>query len=232
MNGVNNKKIRKWLRNFFRSHFFFFYPKKYGTFAKNIYLFEVMKTQASSSDFRNGPIVTVTTDREAYPKRWIAALVQMCMEKKVGERLTKLGVENYVPTQTEIRQWSDRKKKVERVVIPMVVFVHTDEKTERSLRMHSFIRKILTYPGQTNAAVIPDDQIDRLKFMLRQSDSPVEMMEQHLQVGDKVRIVRGALQGLEGEFYKNVDKSMVAIHIEALGYACVSVSVEDIEKIE
>ena len=191
-----------------------------------------MKTNVYSSESELESIVPVTTDREAHPKRWIAALVQMCTEKKVGERLTKLGVENYVPTQTEIRQWSDRKKKVERVVIPMVVFVHTDEKTERSLRMHSFIRKILTYPGQTAAAVIPDNQIDRLKFMLRQSDSPVEMMEQHLQVGDKVHIVRGALQGLEGELYKNVDKSMVAIHIEALGYACVSVSVEDIEKIE
>ena len=188
-----------------------------------------MKTNVYSSESEMESIVPVTTDREAHPKRWVAALVQMCMEKKVGERLTKLGIENYVPTQTEIRQWSDRKKKVERVVIPMVVFVHTDEKTERSLRMHSFIRKILTYPGQTNAAVIPDDQIDRLKFMLRQSDSPVEMMEQRLQVGDKVQIVRGALQGLEGELYKNVDKSMVAIHIEALGYACVSVSVEDIE---
>ena len=191
-----------------------------------------MKTNVYSSESELESIVPVTTDREAHPKRWIAALVQMCTEKKVGERLTKLGIENYVPTQTEIRQWSDRKKKVERVVIPMVVFVHTDEKTERSLRMHSFIRKILTYPGQTNAAVIPNDQIDRLKFMLRQSDSPVEMMEHHLQVGDKVHIVRGALQGLEGELYKNVDKSMVAIHIEALGYACVSVSVEDIEKIE
>ena len=187
-----------------------------------------MKTNVYSSESEMESIVPVTTDREAHPKRWIAALVQMCMEKKVGERLTKLGVENYVPTQTEIRPWSDRKKKVERVVIPMVVFVHTDEKTERSLRMHSFIRKILTYPGQTAAAVIPDDQIDRLKFMLRQSDSPVEMMEQRLQVGDKVHIVRGALQGLEGELYKNVDKSMVAIHIEALGYACVSVSVEDV----
>ena len=191
-----------------------------------------MKTNVYSSESEMESIVPVTTDREAHPKRWIAVLVQMCTEKKVGERLTKLGVENYVPTQTEIRQWSDRKKKVERVVIPMVVFVHTDEKTERSLRMHSFIRKILTYPGQTTAAVIPNDQIDRLKFMLRQSDSPVEMMEQRLQVGDKVQIVRGALQGLEGEFFKNVDKSMVAIHIEALGYACVSVSVEDIEKIE
>ena len=188
-----------------------------------------MKTNVYSSESGLPSVVPVTTDREAHPKRWVAALVQMCTEKKVGERLTKLGIENYVPTQTEIRQWSDRKKKVERVVIPMVVFVHTDEKTERSLRMHSFIRKILTYPGQTAAAVIPNDQIDRLKFMLRQSDSPVEMME-HLQVGDKVHIVRGALQGLEGELCKCVpDKSIVAIRIEGLGYACVSVSVEDIE---
>ena len=190
-----------------------------------------MKTNIYSLESSLESVANVTTDREAYPKRWVAALVQMCMEKKVGERLTKLGIENYVPTQTEIRQWSDRKKKVERVVIPMVVFVHTNEKTERSLRMHSFIRKILTYPGQTAAAVIPDDQINRLKFMLRQSDSPVEMMERHLEVGDKVHIVRGALQGLEGELCKCVpDKSMVAIRIEGLGYACVSVSIEDIEK--
>ena len=190
-----------------------------------------MKTNVYSSESELESIVPVTTDREAHPKRWIAALVQMCMEKKVGERLTKLGIENYVPTQTEIRQWSDRKKKVERVVIPMVVFVHTDEKTERTLRMQSFIRKILTYPGQTNAAVIPDDQIERLKFMLRHSDSPVEMMAQNLQVGDRVHIIRGALQGLEGELCKCVpEKSMVAIRIEGLGYACVNVSVEDIEK--
>ena len=190
-----------------------------------------MKTDVYSSESGSKSVVSVTTDRAAHPKRWIAALVQMCTEKKVGERLTKFGMENYVPTQTEIRQWSDRKKKVERVVIPMVVFVHTDEKTERSLRMHSFIRKILTYPGQTAAAVIPDGQIERLKFMLNQSDSPVEMMESNLQVGDKVQIVRGALKGMEGELCKCVpEKTMVAIRIDGLGYACVSVSVEDVEK--
>ena len=233
MSGVNNTfNLENGCKISFVTIFFFFY-RIFVVYLYHLYLYVgIMKTHASTSDFGSGPVAAVTTDREAHPKRWIAALVQMCTEKRVGERLTKLGMENYVPTQTEIRQWSDRKKKVERVVIPMVVFVHTDEKTERSLRMQSFIRKILTYPGQTAAAVIPDDQIERLKFMLKQSDTPVELLAQNLQVGDKVRIVRGALKGLEGEFFKNVDKSMVAIHIEALGYACVSVSVEDIEKIE
>ena len=189
-----------------------------------------MKTMPSSSHSDSDPVVSVTTDREAHSERWVAALVQMCTEKKVGDRLTKLGIENYVPTQTEIHQWSDRKKKIERVVIPMVVFVRADEATERILCMQSFIRKILTYPGQTAAAVIPDDQIERLKFMLKQSDSPVELMPENLRVGDRVRIVRGALQGLEGELCKSVpEKSMVAIRIDGLGYACVSVSLGDLE---
>jgi transcription antitermination factor NusG len=189
-----------------------------------------MKTMPSSAPFDTDPVVSVTTDREAHPVRWVAALVQMCTEKKVGDRLKKLCIENYVPTQTEIHQWSDRKKKVERVVIPMVVFVRVDEATERTLRMQSFIRKILTYPGQTAAAVIPDEQIDRLKFMLKQADSPVELMPENLRVGDRVRIARGALKGLEGELCKSVpEKSMVAIRIDGLGYACVSVSVGDLE---
>ena len=189
-----------------------------------------MKTIISPSRVESDPVVSVTTDREAHPVRLIAALVQMCTEKKGGNRLTKLGIENYVPTQTEIHQWSDRKKKIERVVIPMVVFVRADEATERTLRMQSFIRKILTYPGQVAAAVIPDDQIDRLKFMLKQADSPVELMPENLRVGDRVRIVRGALKGLEGELCKSVpEKSMVAIRIDGLGYACVSVSVGDLE---
>ena len=192
-----------------------------------------MKTIISPSRIDSDPVVSVTTDREAHPVRWVAALVQMCTEKKVGDRLTKLGIENYVPTQTEIHQWSDRKKKVERVVIPMVVFVRADEATERTLRMQSFIRKILTYPGQQAAAVIPDDQIDRLKFMLKQADSPVELMPENLRVGDRVRIARGALKGLEGELCKSVpEKSMVAIRIDGLRYACVSVSVGDLEVIK
>ena len=175
-------------------------------------------------------IVNGTTDREAHPKRWIAALVQMCLEKRVGDKLTRLQIENYVPTQTEIHQWSDRKKKIERIVIPMIVFIHTDEMTERRLRMQSFIRKILSYPGQTATAVIPDAQIDRLKFMLRHADSQVEILDQALTVGGSVRIVRGPLKGLEGELcYVKSDKPMVAIRIECLGYACVNIDKSDIE---
>ena len=189
-----------------------------------------MNTRETSSHPQLESIVPVTTDREAHSKRWIAALVQSCLEKRVGERLDKLGVENYIPTQTVIRQWSDRKKKIERVVIPMIVFIHTDEMTERRLRMQTYIRKILSYPGQWKAAVIPDAQIDRLKFMLRHAESSVELLEQTLQVGEAIRVSRGPLKGLEGEIYQvQPDKPMVAIRIDCLGYACVSIDKSDLE---
>ena len=189
-----------------------------------------MNTHETSSHPQLESIVPVTTDREAHSKRWIAALVQSCLEKKVGERLDKLGVENYIPTQTVIRQWSDRKKKIERVVIPMIVFIRTDEMTERRLRMQTYIRKILSYPGQWKAAVIPDAQIDRLKFMLRHAESSVELLGQTLQVGEAIRVARGPLKGLEGEIYQvQPDKPMVAIRIDCLGYACVSIDKSDLE---
>ena len=189
-----------------------------------------MNTRETSSHPQLESIVPVTSDREAHSKRWIAALVQSCLEKKVGERLDKLGVENYIPTQTVIRQWSDRKKKIERVVIPMIVFIRTDEMTERRLRMQTYIRKILSYPGQWKAAVIPDAQIDRLKFMLRHAESSVELLEQTLQVGEAIRVSRGPLKGLEGEIYQvQPDKPMVAIRIDCLGYACVSIDKSDLE---
>lgn len=181
---------------------------------------------------RETPFVDVTSDREARPRYWVAVLVQMCTEKKVGERLTKLHIENYVPTQKEVHQWSDRKKYVERVVIPMVVFVRVDEVLEKQLKTYSFIYKLLSYPGSKNAAVIPEEQIESLKFMLNHADSNVVLNNNLLQIGEEVRIVRGSLKGLEGELHVvDMDKMMVAIRIECLGCACVNVALTDVERL-
>ena len=177
-------------------------------------------------------VADVTTDSEACPKRWIAALVQMCTEKKVGEKLSQLNIENYVPIQREVHQWSDRKKKIDRVVIPMVVFIRTDEYTEKQIRNYSFIYKILSYPGSKDAAIIPDQQIERLKFMLKYAESQVQLNEKIFSIGDMVRIVRGPLRGLEGELCNIVEeKPMVAIRIDFLGYACINVSKSDVDSV-
>ena len=87
-------------------------------------------------------------------------------------------------------------------------------------------------PGQKNAAIIPDEQIERLKFMLNNAESNVELNNNQLQIGEQVKVVRGSLKGLEGELHIiDADKMMVVIRIECLGCACVKVSSADIERI-
>ena len=189
-----------------------------------------MKLSAKCSHDHSVSTVNVTDDREAHPKFWVAAIVKIRTEKSTGKKLQSLGIENWVPTQWEVHQWSDRKKKVERVVIPMIVFIRAEKNSIKELAYHSFIHKLVTAPGERTPSIIPDEQIENLRFMLKQSEVQVEMRDHIFRTGDNVRIIRGPLKGLEGEICNvEPDKSMVAILIDYLGYACISIDKSDLE---
>ena len=174
-------------------------------------------------------LVNGTNDREAYPKRWIAVLVQVNCEKKTATRLGKVGYETYIPTQQEVHQWSDRKKKVDRLIMPMVVFVRATENEEEWLRNQSFIHKLLALPGSDEdkkkfSTPIPDNQIERLKFLLENAETEVSIVS-NFKVGDSVRVTSGPLKGLEGVVSAADEKSsIVGVLIDGLGYACVKIA--------
>ena len=176
-----------------------------------------------------GSFVNGTNDREAYPKRWIAVLVQVNCEKRTATRLNKVGYETYIPTQQEVHQWSDRKKKVDRLIMPMVVFVRATEQEEVWLRDQSYIHKLLALPGTDEdkkgfATTIPDCQIERLKFLLENAETEVTIVS-NFRVGDSVRVTSGPLNGLEGVVREADEKSsIVGIQIDGLGYACVKIA--------
>lgn len=162
---------------------------------------------------------------------WIAALVQMNTEKKVSSQLSKLGYHNYLPTQTEIHQWSDRRKKIDRIVIPTIVFVKVDKKQENELRMQPFIYRFISYPGQKDAARIPDEQIEQLKFMLGNADSPIEFTDSVFEIGEEIEIARGPLKGLYGELcYIEKGKPMIGVHLNFLGYSLVNIDIKDVKR--
>jgi transcription antitermination factor NusG len=54
---------------------------------------------------------------------WFVLYTQPRNEKKVAERLEKLGIKAYCPMTIQVRQWSDRKKKVEVPLLNSYVFV-------------------------------------------------------------------------------------------------------------
>ena len=59
--------------------------------------------------------------------QWFALYTRPKAEKKVEERLSLAGFDSFLPLQTVIKQWSDRKKKVEIPLINSYVFVKTNK---------------------------------------------------------------------------------------------------------
>ena len=172
----------------------------------------------------------IETKTNTAPRQWLVAYVQSCLENKTAQRLAAMGIECYLPVQSEIRQWSDRRKRVDCLVIPMMIFVHVTPQ-ERPLPLSlQAVSRYMVLRGESTPAVIPDEQMDRFRFMLDYSPEAVEMCSAPLAPGDAVKVIKGPLAGLEGELITVNGKSKVAVRLDMLGCAHVDVPIGFVEK--
>lgn len=143
-----------------------------------------------------------------------------------------MNIENFLPIQEETRQWKYRKKRIERVVIPMIIFVHVDMAERRQVLTLSAVSRYMVLHGEHTPAVIPDYQMERFKFMLDYSEEAVEMCAAPLEPGEKVKVIKGPLTGLEGEFREMNGKTKVMVRLNLLGCAEVDMPAGFVEKIK
>ena len=181
------------------------------------------------NDDRNLLPTDVIGSSVARSKRWLVAIVRICHEKKTGERLTKMGIENFLPIQQEVHQWSDRRKMVYTVLLPMMVFVHVNPKERMEVLSFSTVSRYMVMRGESTPAVIPDEQMARFRFMLDYSEEAVCMNDTPLARGEKVRVIKGPLSGLVGELVTVGGKSKIAVRLNMLGCACVDMPIGYVE---
>lgn len=172
--------------------------------------------------------------------KWFIAILNNRTEKSVAERLTKMGVENYLPTQSEIHVWRTGKRvKVDKVLIPAKIFIHCTEQERRKLVYLPFINRFMTnIAGAHDAfsnrpiAVVPEDQIEKLKFMIGASDGEVSFSE-HFAKGRKIEVIRGPLRGLVGEITADADSgvSRLFVNISCFGCASVVINPKDVRQL-
>lgn len=181
------------------------------------------------------------------PLKWYVAVVSNNTEKSCMAKLLRLGYDVYVPVQREMRRLKDgRRKFVDRVVIPSRVFIRCTE-TERRKQVVTlpFIKRFMTDRasavnefGVHPVAVVPDAQLQKLRFILFNSASPVTVEPFPMRLGDKVRVIRGNLVGIEGSIVRcdggakddsgNLD---IVVQLDVLGCARMSISRNDLERI-
>lgn len=110
-------------------------------------------------------------------------------------------------------------------------FVHVTPK-ERPLPLTlSAVSRYMVLRGQHTPAVIPDQQMERFRFMLDYSPEAVSFSATSLAPGDPIRVIKGPLTGLEGELITLHGKHQVVIRIDLLGCAHVEIPVGYVEKI-
>jgi transcriptional antiterminator RfaH len=143
---------------------------------------------------------------------WFAIYTRPKNEKKVVEGLEKIGVEVYCPMVTQVKQWSDRKKKVETPLINSYVFVNIEDKKRNIVFEVPGVVRYLFWLGKP--AVIQEHEIDLLKASLKGIFSNVEV--NGIQPGDTLTISKGPFQGKEG-VVSQVDKNKIRLVLKELG---------------
>lgn len=177
-------------------------------------------------------IVIATTSTYYTERYWLVAYVKMHHERKVRDHLQSLGIEVFLPVRSEMRQWSDRKKRVETVLTPMMIFVCVNSEEEKRVLELSSVSRYLVLRGEHKPARIPKEQMKRFCFMTDNSIEPVLIEDVPLKKGERVRVIKGTLRCLEGELIQVDGGSKICVRIDGLGYATVEINPTWVEKIE
>jgi transcription antitermination factor NusG len=149
-------------------------------------------------------------------KQWFVAKTRANQERSVRERLEAMSIETYLPSRVEVRQRRDRKKKVEVVLIPNTLFIHTDKHTALSLpNHHGFLIKYMIDCMTRTLLVVPEKQMQNFMFLMDVSDDSIKVDNGLLFTkGDKIRVIKGAFAGIEGELIRVDGKRKVMVRLD------------------
>ena len=145
-------------------------------------------------------------------KKWFAIYVKSRSEKKVFKLLEDIGIESFLPLITRVKQWSDRKKKVEEPLFRSYLFVNITQKDYYNVLNVPGVVKFITFNKQ--AVAVPDNQIIAIKEYINDIDLQ-DINYDDFKEGELVRVKTGQMKGLIGRFVKINGKHRVIVDIEA-----------------
>jgi transcription antitermination factor NusG len=145
---------------------------------------------------------------------WFAAQTKPRHEKKVSVGLQEKGIHSFLPLHREKRKWSDRQQWIEVPLFSHYVFVRiplTDETRVRVLQTSGVVQ-LAGAAGR--GTPIPNGQIENLQAIVQHQVA----MTPHafINVGERVRIRGGALNGLEGVLAAIKDDKSLIVSVDLI----------------
>ena len=148
---------------------------------------------------------------------WYAARTRYGQELGIRDRLEALGVEHFIPSE---KRRNYRGQLRERPLINNLVFIRADKRTACELRTERAlpVNYLFDYVRHTMLTV-PDKQMDDFRKVLEVSITEGGLIDRPLAVGDRVRITRGPLKGVEGNVLELQGKFYVVVSLAGMVFA-------------
>lgn len=190
-------------------------------------------TRTSRADMHKGSGIAVGKGEV----RWYIAECKPTKETTIRTMLRNAKYEVFVASRTEERVYANRTQRtIESIVIPGKVFVRTEESNLMDIMLgySSVWRFMLNRLSKERAfAFVPDDQMQQLQYVLGHAANPVFVTTESLGVGQEVKVMRGALASLQGNFVKKGHNSFIVIKVQmgSNHYVYTEVPEEDVQPV-
>jgi transcriptional antiterminator RfaH len=144
---------------------------------------------------------------------WYVVYTKPKWEKKVADKLNQLGIECYCPLITQIKQWSDRKKKIETPLFNSYVFVQLPDSDRNLVFQVQGVVRYLFWLGKP--AIVKDQEIEIIRTSLK-SPNLKDVSVSSIKVGDKIKLESGAFSD-QNAVVQQVSNNYYVLVLEALG---------------
>lgn len=151
-------------------------------------------------------------------KLWYAVYTRPKWEKKVSRQFQKKKIECYCPLNVSIKQWADRKKKVETPLFSSYVFVCASPSEHVPILRTEGVVNFVYWLGRP--AVIKEQEIDAIKSFLKEHND-VKLEKYQVNISDKIRVLDGPLIYMEGNVLE-VKAHSVKVYLPSIGCALVA----------
>lgn len=161
-------------------------------------------------------------------KPWWALYTRHQHEKTVADMLSTKGFDVFLPLYESMRRWKDRKKMISLPLFPCYVFVRGSLERKLQVVTTPGVHMIL-YHGE-DLAIIPELEIQAIRAAVECSFR----VEPHpfLKCGDRVRVLRGSLTGVEGILTRKKNLCRLVLSVEMLAQAvAVEIDAADVEPV-
>ncbi len=145
---------------------------------------------------------------------WYVLHTKSRCEKKVEEQLLSLGINAYCPTSSEFKLWSDRKKKIDKPVLPSMILVNIDDKDINRVFESPLVVRYMFWLGKR--AIVRQSEIDILKKYLNGNYNIINSNLLDIKVGDNFSL--SSFNNEKG-IVNRISNNNIWIYLKSIGYS-------------